>query len=176
MIQEHKAAGNTALAKKIRGMKRAESTKRVFQRCQAARHLTNKGGLTHVLVPANPHENPRTCETWERVDKPSRLAEILMDRNRLHFGQSKECTLTSPPLDFTMNFTATCARAEAILHGTYLHPQHSPSTNTGEESDHRTTTTTSISSWSCGGSDTTTDSDDETDTVDQSGHDPLHLQ
>ena len=38
---------------------------------------------------------------------------------RLHFGQSKNCTWTSPPLDTTMDFEGTGDLAEAILTGTY---------------------------------------------------------
>ena len=36
LITEYKQAGNTKLAKKIRGMKRAEQVKQVFQHCHAA--------------------------------------------------------------------------------------------------------------------------------------------
>ena len=74
-IEHHEAAGNTKLAKKIRGMKNAESTKRVFQRCRAARNLGAEGGLTHVLVPDNPNDNPRTCDHWRRIDCPKEMTQ-----------------------------------------------------------------------------------------------------
>ena len=36
LIEAHKAMGNSKIAKKIRGIQRAEAVKRVFQRCKAA--------------------------------------------------------------------------------------------------------------------------------------------
>ena len=126
LIQTHEAAGNTKLAKKIRGMQRAEEVKRVFQRCKTARHMNTAGGLGHVLAPVNPTDDPKTCTNWKRIDDPEAVQSILQQRNREHFGQSRNCTLTSHPLDFTMKFTATCPQADAILDGTLLQP--TPST------------------------------------------------
>ena len=57
------------------------------------------------------------------MDCPVEIHNPLAKRNRDHFGQSKDCTLTTPPLDFTMDFTATCQRAEAILQGRFLSTQ-----------------------------------------------------
>ena len=94
LIQEHEAKGNHKVAKKIRGMRRTEQVKRLFQKCRAARHMGNEGGLTHVLVPTIPKDNPRTCENWTRLNCPKEIAKVLLDRNRVHFGQSKQCTLT----------------------------------------------------------------------------------
>ena len=74
---------------------------------------------------------------------------ILQERNRHHFGQPKECALTSPPLDFTMKFMATCPTADAILNGTYLVdtstplPQlDEPDADTGSKTPSTTDTTT----------------------------------
>ena len=120
LLWNHEAAGNSKLAQKIRGIQRVEETKQVFKKCQHACHRREEGGLNHVLVPNNPDENPRTCMEWRRVDCPTELIAILQARNREHFGQSKHCTWTSPPLDFTMDFSATSTRAEAILEGTFL--------------------------------------------------------
>ena len=75
-----------------------------------------------MLVPANPEDDPKTCEQWRRVDNPNEMMQLLQACNQKHFGQSKDCTLTSPPLDFTMKFSATCSTADAILEGTYLTP------------------------------------------------------
>ena len=90
LAEKHEAQGNSQLAKKIRGMQRAKEVRKVFQKCQQARHLHCKGGLNHVLVPTNPTDNPRTCTDWQRVDAPKELMTILQDRNRQHFGQSKD--------------------------------------------------------------------------------------
>ena len=119
LIKLHEDTGDSKLAKKIRGMKHVEEVKRVFQRCRKARQLGTEGGLSHVMVPTDPEENPRTCTEWTQVDCPTTMTQLLTECNRSHFGQSKGCTLTLPPLDFTMDLTATCKRADAILSGTY---------------------------------------------------------
>ena len=155
LIAEHEAAGNSKTAKKIRGIQRAEQVKRVFQRCKAARQLGSEGGLSHILVPDNPTSDPRACAHWIRIDDPSEMTNLLMERNQQHFGQSKSCTLTKPPLDFTMEFTATSNRADAILEGAFLQPSLSlPSEGTNPSLL----------------------ADDETDTSDHPSHQPLHLQ
>ena len=59
-INNHKATGNTKVSKKIRGMQHAEAVKKIFQRCRAARNLGTEGGITHVLVPQNPANEPRS--------------------------------------------------------------------------------------------------------------------
>ena len=168
LIEKHEALGNSKLAKKIRGMKRAEATKHVFQRCKAARQLGGEGGLSHVLIPADPTDDPRTCMTWTRIDCPTELTQRLLERNQAHFGQSRGCTLTKPPLDFTMDFTATCARADAILEGRYLQPTRvyhatdsdspTPCLNQGESLN------------------LSQNPHDETDTPEGPHHPPLHLQ
>ena len=123
LIHQHKAAGNSKLAKKIRGICHVENTKRVFQKCCAARQQSHEGGLSHVLIPPEHMEDdPRICKNWRRVDCPTEMANILMERNQAHFSQSKGCPLTLYPLDVTINFTATCTRANSILDGTFLCP------------------------------------------------------
>ena len=177
LIEKHEAAGNSKMAKKIRGMQRAEATKKVFQKCRAAQNIGTEGGLTHVMIPANPTDHPRTCTTWKRIDDPTEMTHTLMEWNQAHFGQSKGCTLTTPPLDFTMAFTATCARADAILEGTYIQPSTPSPLSTTPVPNH----TDSHIPMHIG-----TDGeahpnmpyhpDDETDTPVTPCHQPLHLQ
>jgi hypothetical protein len=78
-----------------------------------------RGGLSYLEVPSQVGENPRTCQDWRTVDCPEEIELLLQERNRAHFGQSKDCNLTSEPFDFTMLFTGACHRAEAILNGTF---------------------------------------------------------
>ena len=124
LIDKYTMEGNTKLAKRIRGIQPAEEVKRVYQRCRAARNLETDGGLSYLLVPSQPDDNPKTCHEWKRVDCPNEIKNRLTQRNQKHFGQSKGCTLTSPPLDVTMDFTATCQRADAILNGEFLTASH----------------------------------------------------
>ena len=119
LISKYEEEGDKEKAKRIRRLMRAEATARVFRKCAAARGKVNEGGLSHVLVPTTPGADPKTCTDWTRVDDPEALTQILTDRNQKHFGQAKNCTWTSPPLDVTMEFEGTCEKADRILTGTY---------------------------------------------------------
>jgi len=119
MIETSSNAGNNAKAKLLRRLRRAEEVSRVFRKCAAARNKLQEGGLNHVLVPRDPGEDPKQCTEWRRIDDPPEITATLEARNQAHFGQSKNCNLTSPPLDITMDFEGSCAKAEAILNGTY---------------------------------------------------------
>ena len=120
LIEKYTMEGNTALSKGIRGMQQAEEVKQVYQCCQAARNLEQEGGLSYLPVPSSSEEDPKTCQDWKRVNCPVEMKKQLTAHNQKHFGQSIGCTLTSPPLDFTMAITATCQQAKAILNGTFL--------------------------------------------------------
>ena len=106
----------TAILKRI---KNAEELKAVFQKCAQVRGKHTRGGLSHLLVPTIPGTNPKTCESWRVVDCPEEIELLLQERNRTHFGQSRDCNLTSPPFDFSMLLTGTCHTAEAILNGSH---------------------------------------------------------
>jgi hypothetical protein len=47
------------------------------------------------------------------------MIAAINKRLQEHFSQTKQCTWTPPLLDVTMDFTACCEKAEAILTGTY---------------------------------------------------------
>ena len=74
LIEQYEATGNTKMAKRICGMKHAEQTKVVFRGCKAAQNLGSDSGLTHVMVPVDPNENPKTCNTGQIKIQPIRLA------------------------------------------------------------------------------------------------------
>ena len=105
------------MAQVLRRIQRAEATAAVFQQCAQARGLTKEGGLSYVEVPVDPQENPKHCTDWRRIHDPKEVEEAIRNRLKLHFSQSKDCNLTSPPFDVTMAFEASCHRAEQILTG-----------------------------------------------------------
>ena len=88
----------------------------------------------------------------------------LLDRNRTHFGQSKNCTFTSEPLDFTMECTATSPQANAILSGHYLKDEDCPTPHQLFSHPRHTEHTAP------------NDINNETLTLDLPCHVPLHLQ
>ena len=79
----------------------------------------NQGGISSVKVPTDPQQDPKQCLDWTTIDDPPEVIAAISDRLKKHFGQSKNCTWTSPPLDFTMQFEGTGDIADAILTGTY---------------------------------------------------------
>ena len=118
-IAEYMDTGKEEAAKIIRKIQRAEASKAVYQQCAHARGLTKEGGLSFVDVPVNPQDDPKQCTDWQRIDDPKQVEEAIRERLKQHFSQSKNCNLTSPPFDITMEFDAACNRAEQILTGTY---------------------------------------------------------
>jgi hypothetical protein len=119
LIATRDSNGDTDKAKIIRSIKRAEKQQRTFQQCRNLRFPNRQGGLAHVLIPEDPNDNPKTCTSWIREDRPEVLEKLIGDRNVNHFSQSQNCTLTSPPLDFTNSFTGTEPEAEALLAGNF---------------------------------------------------------
>ena len=118
LANQYDTEGKSNEARRLHQQRRAEATARVWKKCAAARGLTNEGGLSHVLIPTDPNDNPKTCTEWTRVDDPAEVEALLTERNQKHFGQSKNCNLTSPPLDVTMDFEGSCDKAEHLLNGT----------------------------------------------------------
>ena len=121
-IQAYTDAGNTEAADAIKKIQRAEATSAVFKQCAAARGKDQSGGLTYVKVPVDPTRDPKTCtdvNDWTELVEPNDVVKAIRDWLQLHFSQAKDCNLTSPPFDITMDFEATCERAEQILTGTF---------------------------------------------------------
>jgi hypothetical protein len=118
-IQEAKARGDKDNVRRIQQVQRAEAVSQVWKKCANVRGLTKTGGISHVYVPENPTEDPKICSTWKKIEDPKEVIQAINDRLQIHFGQAKNCTWTTPPLDVTMDFDACCEKAEAILTGTY---------------------------------------------------------
>ena len=119
LIKAAKAEGDMKKARLLKHIKRTEESNDVFHKLRNIRNKVPSGGLKHLLVPEDPTMDPKQCTDWRTVDIPHEIEALLQERNQKHFGQSRDCNLTSPPTDFTMDFTGTCHRAEQILDGTY---------------------------------------------------------
>jgi len=116
-------ADDAKSAKIVQQIQKAEEMARVWKKCAAARGLTQEGGLSYLLVPEDPDISPKQCNEWRRIDDQEEINDRLQVRNQKHFGQAKGGKLTSPPFDITMDFEGTCAKAEAILAGTFQAPE-----------------------------------------------------
>jgi uncharacterized protein YxeA len=94
LADEYEAKGDKEEARIIRRMQR-RSKKKVYLKCKATRGLNRQGGISHLLVPEDPNEDPKTCKNWRSEEVPEAIQALLQERNRKHFGQSKECNLTN---------------------------------------------------------------------------------
>ena len=119
LITYYQQGGVKLSEKAVKKIKRAEANAKVWKQVAAARGLNRGGGLSHVWVPQQDWMDPAKCREWKKIDDPAKVREAVSARLQLHFSQSKDCNLTSPPLDVTMDFEGTCHKAESILNGTY---------------------------------------------------------
>ena len=133
LADNYEAQGDPKTALIVHQIKRAEATKKVFAKCRAARNLNKHGGISYLMVPEDPTQDPKECENWRRVDCPEEIIALLQERNHKHFGQSANCNLTKEPLDFTMAFTGACRRAEAMLDGNFVDSLEPPEQMTARE-------------------------------------------
>ena len=79
----------------------------LWQQVSAAKGTENRGGIASVKVPTDPQQDPKQCIDWTTIDDSPEVIAAISDRLKKQFGQSKNCTWTSPPLDFTMHFEGT---------------------------------------------------------------------
>jgi hypothetical protein len=73
----------------LRILKKAEAIKKLFQKLQILRNTRQRGGITRLEVPTNPHDDPRKCNHWKVIDVPTEILNSLQQRNRQTFWSSK---------------------------------------------------------------------------------------
>lgn len=103
----------------LRNLKKAEAIKRMFQKLQMLRQTRQRGGITRIEVPQNPHDDPRKCTHWKIIDVPTEILIQLQKRNRQHFGQAHGTPFTVPPLSTDLGFTSMTPSGTMILDGRY---------------------------------------------------------
>ena len=133
LAETYESHGDKKTADIIRRIKKAEATKKVYAKGRTARKLNNHRGISYLLVPEDPAKDPKVCESWQQVDCPEEIIALLQERNRKHLGQSANCNLTKDSLNFTMEFTGACQRAEAMLNGTFVNQIDPPEAMTERE-------------------------------------------
>ncbi len=71
---------------------------------------------------------PDSPEHWETVTVPTRIEELLLQRNRHHFGQADGTPFTIPPLQTDIGYKADGFAADLILEGRIQYPSVSEAT------------------------------------------------
>ena len=97
LLEAAESKGDNDKAKSIRGIKRAEQMSLLWQQVSAAKGTETRGGISSVKVPTDPQQDPKQCTDWTAIDDPPEVIAAISDHLKKHFGQSKNCTWTSPP-------------------------------------------------------------------------------
>ena len=71
----------------------------------------------------DPRDDPKQCANnpslWRTVRAPQEIQDLLMARNRKHFGQAHGTPLTHPDLIAEVRYDGTGVTADMILEGEY---------------------------------------------------------
>ena len=116
------ASGKPGDANRIKHQIKAEEIKDMFRKIRSVQG-TSKQGLTRLLVPSDPTEDPKTCTGWVSVDLPTDIETHLRTRNRKHFGQAEGTPPTMPPFSDHVDWAASTRTSELILEGNYSPPE-----------------------------------------------------
>lgn len=104
---DHELNDNPEKAKIIRRILRAEAQTKMYRILR--RYLKpNSTALTHVEIPEDPLDDPKTATKWKKVFDKDELEEILQQRNQKHFAQAADdkTPFTQDPLYNLLKFTA----------------------------------------------------------------------
>jgi len=126
--------GNAHLSKIIWRIHCAEQRNEAFKTLQAIRGSNIRSrSISTLKVPASwptsqnyseditDLEEPRQATQWKEISYPKEIEFLLLIRIQRHFGQASQdnTPFTIPPLDTTLNWSATTGKAEFILQGDY---------------------------------------------------------
>jgi len=117
------ALGDTNKERILERMRNAESLHRAFNKLRNIRNPERSTGLTSIQVPRDPSIDPKQCpkdnEHWRTIRAPREVEELLIARNRKHFGQAQGTPLTSPAIWSHMLYDGTGQICDMLLEGQY---------------------------------------------------------
>ena len=129
MIAGYLDEGKKEHAQLLKKIKRGEAVSKVFSKLRAARGLNTEGGLSYISVPVDPEcTDYANCQEWREETDQDEIDRLLTERNRTHFGQSKDANLCQPPVEILMDFEGSCAKADMILQGEFPEEGLTPAT------------------------------------------------
>lgn len=108
-------------SKAVQQLKLAEEWKRRYKKCQVLCGKGTRAGLTHILVPTNPEEDPNnSCQSWTAVRDQDIMERRILQQNERHFSQADTTPFGSDPLRSALGCTSTNDTCHEILAGSYL--------------------------------------------------------
>jgi hypothetical protein len=78
------------------------------------------GGISLIKVPIDLPADPKSAKEWKTVTDPSKVEQLIMDRQKLHFSQASPTPFANEPLKSTFNWTGTSTTAAVVLDGDYI--------------------------------------------------------
>jgi hypothetical protein len=82
------------------------------------------GGISLVKVPTDLLNNPKAAKEWRTVTDSAEVEQLIMERQKVHFGQATPTLFTNEPLKSTFNWTGTSPEADVVLNGDYTPSLH----------------------------------------------------
>ena len=119
----YEAMDQQGKAKIVQRIQRAEELHRCYQKLQYIRRETETAGLREIQVPSDPDIDPKECpkdpSCWCTVRAPKEIQDLLIARNRKHFGQAQGTPLTDPDILAEVKYDGSGMTANLILEGEY---------------------------------------------------------
>ena len=106
-------------AKRLKQIIKAEETKQLFRKLKYLRSKSSKSGLTRIMIPTNPDDDPKMCTSWKTINDPQEMESLLLARNQSHFGQAKGTPFAVDPLKSDVDFATESVSSSLILQGNY---------------------------------------------------------
>lgn len=107
----------------IRQIQRAEDMKTCYNKLRYLRRDTETAGISELQIPKDPTMDPKKCpqdqKYWNTVKVPTAIQQLLIDRNRKHFGQSHGTPLTDKDFVAEVKYDGSGTATDLILEGTY---------------------------------------------------------
>ena len=110
-------------AKIVERLQRAETLHRAYTKLACLRKPDMGTGLTHLEVPLDPSQDPKTCPkdpTHWRIERvPEEIERMILTRNQQHFGQAQGTPFTAPEITAHIKFDGSGQAADLILDGKF---------------------------------------------------------
>ena len=107
----------------LQRVERAEHTKAMFLRLPSIKPKPS-GGISLVKVPTDLPNDPKAAKEWRTVTDSTEVEKLIMERQKVHFGQATPTPFANEPLKSTFNWTGTSPEVDVVLNGDYTPSLH----------------------------------------------------
>ncbi len=103
----------------LQRIERAEHTKAMFLRLPSIKSKPSDG-ISLLKVPTDLPDTPKEAKEWGTVTDPPEIEQLIMERQKVHFGQATPTPFANEPLKSTFNWTGTSPEVQVVLNGDYV--------------------------------------------------------